>query len=119
MFNVTEPFEPISVGPIFQISISPYHLRHPDGCKSCADRSIGNMPEVTVNYVLSMSPLEKSDYDEEAPQKVTHPAVLPDHFFWDDEAILSFGHGDREMYTTAIPVSEMMGRQKLCSSLVA
>lgn len=75
------------------------------------------MPEVTVNYVLSMSPLERSDYDDQAPRKKTHVAVLPDHFFLDDEAILSFGHGDREMYTTVIPLTELLGRHKMCEDL--
>ncbi|WVW87136.1 hypothetical protein I302_109193 [Kwoniella bestiolae CBS 10118] len=93
-FNVSYPFNPISVGPRF----------HLNGCDD----------ENDINYALSLAPIPESDLDLTVKQRKTPQIVQPDHFFLDDQMLITMGHNDKEMTSVLTTVREILGRQHMC-----
>ncbi|WRT69889.1 uncharacterized protein IL334_006880 [Kwoniella shivajii] len=93
-FNVSYPFNPISVGPRFQLN----------GCDD----------DVDINYALSLVPIQQSDLDPKDMAKKTPQTVQPDHFFLDDHMMITLGHNDKEMTSVLTKVRDILGRQHMC-----
>lgn len=67
-----------------------------------------------TNFALTMAPLEPHDLDMSFPSVRLPQAYLPSHFFLDDDILLTLGHDDNKMLSTVIPVTEAIGRQRMC-----
>ncbi|WVQ66252.1 uncharacterized protein L199_004431 [Kwoniella botswanensis] len=93
-FNVSYPFNPISVGPRF----------HQNGCDD----------ENDINYALSLVAIQQSDIDPSGKPTITPQIVQPDHFFLDDRMLITMGHNDKEMTSVMTTVREILGRQHMC-----
>ncbi|WWC73890.1 uncharacterized protein I206_107862 [Kwoniella pini CBS 10737] len=93
-FNVSYPFNPISVGPRF----------HLNGCDD----------ENDINYALTLAPIQQSDLGSTVKPTKTPQIVQPDHFFLDDHMLITMGHNDNEMTTVLATVEEILGRQHMC-----
>ncbi|WWC92605.1 uncharacterized protein L201_007564 [Kwoniella dendrophila CBS 6074] len=95
-FNITYPFNPISVGPRFKLN----------GCD-----------ENHINYALSLVPVSKSDLnpnEESSRAKKAKQIVQPDHFFLDDNVLITMGQDDIEMTSVLATVRELLGDQEMC-----
>lgn len=66
-----------------------------------------------INYALSLSPVRTH---RNAKQERDDPDYLPNHFFLDDDVLITLGHEDISMATSIVPLQELISRQKFCQA---
>jgi hypothetical protein len=110
-YRVTEPYEPISVGPLLQLS----------ECRASSDtdRADGTDDLEAINYAMTIQPitgLSVDDIQRTAPIPPVFAAggVLPDHFFIDDLVLLTLGQSDMRMTSIVIEMREALSGHDLC-----
>ena len=72
-----------------------------------------------IHYALAMAPIVPSDLDRSLAPPRYEPGILPNHFFLDDDLLITFGANDNEMESTVMPVRDALGRHKMCVDLAS
>ena len=72
-----------------------------------------------IHYALAMAPIVPSDLDRSLAPPRYEPGILPNHFFLDDDLLITFGANDNEMESTVMPIRDALGRHKMCVDLAS